>query len=142
VAVLAGPGSILGGGGLRFWRWAGRRGVWLAVVGHLAAQRSVVFGDEQPPVTGAVTDGVSGELMDGKDDVTGAGFGYPGPGGVSGYGRTQRVQRPGTEILCQNRGVIGVGKIRRGGCCRIGCEPRLRCLRGAAGVSGHGQSPG
>lgn len=132
--MLAGPRGIIGGGGLGLWSGASRRRLLLAVVGHLATQRSVVFGDAQPPVTGAVTDGVSSELMDGKDDVTGAGVGYPGPGGVSGYGRAQRVQRPGAEILCQNRGVIGVGKIRRGGCCRIGCEPRLRCLRGAAGV--------
>ena len=141
VAVLAGPGRIIGGG-LGFCSGAGRCCWWLAVVGDLAAQRSVVFGDVQPPVAGAVADGVGGEFMDGKDDVTGAGLGYPGLGGVGGDGRAQRIQRPGAEVLSQHRGAIRTRNLWPGGGCRLGCEVPLRCPERAVGVSGHGQSPG
>jgi hypothetical protein len=116
--------------------------LWPAVVGHLAAQRAAVVGDEQPPLTGAVADGVDGQFMDGKNDVTGARLGHPGPGDVGGHGRAQRIQRPGTEILRQNRGFIRARSIWPGGSCRIGGELIAGGLRRAVGVSGHGQSPG
>ena len=141
VAVLAGPGGILWGSGLGFWCWAGRGGGWLAAVGHLAVQRSAVFGEEQPPVTGAVADGVGGEFMDGEDEVTGAGLGHPGLGGVGGHGRAQRIQRPCSEILGQHRGATCAGNIWPGGSCPVGCE-LLGCRRRAVGVSCHGRSPG
>jgi hypothetical protein len=142
VAVLAGPGEMICGRGLGLWFCASPCGLWLAVVGHLAVQRAVVFGDEQPSVTGAVADGVDGEFMDRKNDVTGAGLGHPGPGGVGGYGRAQRIQRSGIEILRQNRGASRANNIWPGGSCRIGCELIARRLRRAVGVSGHEQSPG
>jgi hypothetical protein len=115
--------------------------LWPAVVGHLAAQRAAVVGDEQPPLTGAVTDGVDGEFMDGKNDVTGAGLGHPGPGDVGGHGRAQRIQRPGTEILRQDWGASRARNIWPGGSCPIGCELILGGPRRAVGISGHGQSP-
>jgi hypothetical protein len=88
-----------------------------------------VFGDEQPPVTGAVADGVSGEFVHGENDVTGAALGYAGLSGVRGYGRPQRIQGPCVEVLLQDRCAAGAGAA-------AGRVWLLRVIRG------HGQSPG
>ena len=115
MAFLTGPEGTLLGSGLCLRACAIPRGVWRAVVGHLAAQRAAVFGDQQPPVTGAVADGVDGEFMHGKNNVPGAGLGHTGLGGVGGHGRPQRIQRPGIEILSQNRRDVRARHLWRAG---------------------------
>ena len=115
MAFLTGPEGTPLASGLCFRACARAGGVWRAVVGHLAVQRPVVFGDQQPPVTGAVADGVDGEFMHGKNNVPGAGLGHTGLGGVGGHGRPQRIQRPGIEILSQNRRDVRARHLCRAG---------------------------
>jgi len=115
MAFLTGPEGTPLASGLCFRACARAGGVWRAVVGHLAVQRPVVFGDQQPPVTGAVADGVDGEFMHGKNNVPGPGLGHTGLGGVGGHGRPQRIQRPGIEILSQNRRDVRARHLCRAG---------------------------
>ena len=140
MAFLTGPEDPLWGSGLCFRSCASPCGLWRAVVGHLAVQRAVVFGDQQLPVTGAV-DGVGGEFMHGKNNVAGAGLGHTGLGGVGGHGRPQRIQRPGIEILSQNRRDVRARHVWRAGSCRRfrGLVPGL--VRLTVGIIGHRQSP-
>jgi hypothetical protein len=104
VAMVAGPGDAAAGSGGRFpagtRSWGGR----LAGVSDLAVQRAVICPDQQLPMTGAVADGVDREFMGCKDNVPGTGLGNTGVDGVSGHCRPQRIQRPGIEILGQDRG--------------------------------------
>lgn len=138
MAFLTGPEGTLLGSGLCFRSCAIPCGLWRAVVGHLAVQCAVVLGDQQPPVAGTVADGVGGEFMHGKNNVAGAGLGHTGLGGVGGHGRPQRIQRPGIEILSQNRRDVRARHLSRAGSCR-----RFRGLaRLTVGIIGHGQSPG
>ena len=141
-AMLAGPGGITWGSGLWLRPCASRCGLCRAVVGHLAVQRAVVRPDQQPPVPGAVANGVDREFMDGKNDVTSAGLGHAGLGGVGGHRLAQRIQRPGIEILIQDRDDVRAGHRGRAGSCGGfgGIAPGL--LRQMAGIIGHGQSPG
>ncbi len=142
VAFLTGPGNTFVGRGLCVRSGGSPCGLWLAVVGHLTVQRAAVFPDEQPSVTGAVADGVGGEFMHGQHDVTSAGLGHPGLGGVGSYGRPQRIQRPGIEILRHDRGDVRARQVwRRGSRCGFcGLAPGL--VRLAVGIIGHGPSPG
>jgi hypothetical protein len=140
VAFLTGPENGFLGRGLCVRSCACPCGLWLAVVGHLAVQGSAVFANEQLPVTGAVADGVGGEFMDGKNDVTSAGLWHTGLGGVGSYGRPQRIQRPAIEILRQDRG--GVRLVWRPGSCCGFRGLALGLLRLTMGIIGHGQSPG
>ena len=142
MAFLTGPEGTPLASGLCFRPCARAGGVWRAVVGHLAVQRAVVFGDQQPPVTGAVADGVDGEFMHGKNNVPGAGLGHTGLGGMGGHGRPQRIQRPGIEILSQNRRDVRARHLCRAGSCRRfgGLVPGVARL--TVGIIGHRQSPG
>ena len=138
VAFLTGPENTFLGRGLCVRSGGSPCGLWLAVVGHLTVQRAAVFPDEQPSVTGAVADGVGGEFMHGQHDVTSAGLGHPGLGGVGSHSRPQRIQRPGIEILSQNRRDVRARHVWRAGSCRrFGGLVRL-----TVGIIGHGQSPG
>jgi hypothetical protein len=142
MAVLAGPGYAFAGRGRCFYAWARLGGPGLAVVGDLAVQHPVAVADDQPPVTGAVADGVGGEFMHRENNVLGAGGGRTGVGGVGGYGRPQRIQRPGIEILRQNRGDARAGNVRPGGWWRVCWGLVPGCLQWAVWIIGHGQSPG
>lgn len=116
-------------GDLFFWFSACPVLLCRADVGDLAMQCAVVFGDEQPSVTGTMADGVGGQFMHGKHDVTGAALGHAGLGGVGGDGCPQRIQRSRVETLIQYRRDLAASV-------RLG---RWFLL---VGIMGHGQPPG
>jgi hypothetical protein len=99
-------------------------------------QHAVAVADHQPPVTGAVADGVDGQLMHRKNDVPGTGLRRTGVGGVGGHGCPQRKQRPVIEILDQNLGAVRARHVWPSDLRRVCSGIVLRELRWA-GIIGH-----
>jgi hypothetical protein len=125
--AVAGFGAPLGGvapGGLLLG----------AVVADLAAQDLIRPPDPEPPGPGAVPYGVGGQFVYGDDQIVGPAGRQAGLGGVRGRRGPQGVQRIRVEGLVQDRGPRGA---------RVGRDARAGVGRqAAAGVTGHGRSPG